>query len=304
MIRLIKKRKQHYVWKYYLKPWSLNDKIYCLRNGEIFNPNLEGVANKRDFYRIRELTQEDIKLIEKIAIDNSPEILKEIHYNFIKMFNKIFRLKRWIYSKGLINPQTDKLIDIFINNFEEEIHGKIENNAIKYLDSILKCNLDFYKINHDRSIFLFYVSEQYLRTNKVKSNIVKIFQKNTDVDIEKIWNILRHIFATNTAFNLSEENIKIILIENLSTIPFITGDQPIINTFAVGKKLEDIVENIELYYPISPTLAILLSENIDYSGTEKLIFKEEDVIRYNKYVTLESLEQIYSNSAESLEVYI
>jgi len=35
------KKRQHYVWKNYLKPWTLDNKIWCKRKDKIFNTSLD-----------------------------------------------------------------------------------------------------------------------------------------------------------------------------------------------------------------------------------------------------------------------
>jgi len=60
---LTKKIKQHYVWKYYLKPWTINDQIICQREGKIFKTALENVAQKRNFYQIHEPSKDEIEYL-------------------------------------------------------------------------------------------------------------------------------------------------------------------------------------------------------------------------------------------------
>jgi hypothetical protein len=48
-------KKQHYVWRKYLRPWATNEKIYCWRRKEnkVFGADLMGVANETFFYRVQ-----------------------------------------------------------------------------------------------------------------------------------------------------------------------------------------------------------------------------------------------------------
>jgi len=61
---MIKKRKHHYVWKYYLKPWVSDDQVVCLRDHKVFKTSLENVANSRDFYRLKEMSEADIYFLK------------------------------------------------------------------------------------------------------------------------------------------------------------------------------------------------------------------------------------------------
>jgi len=48
------KKRQHYVARYYLKPWSDNEQIYCIRNQKVFKSNLMNIAQEKYFYELQE----------------------------------------------------------------------------------------------------------------------------------------------------------------------------------------------------------------------------------------------------------
>ena len=69
----------------------------------------------------------------------------------------------------------------------------------------------------------------------MKNNILKSFESGSvpipSTFIENVWSVLYFIFATNLAVTLSSSNsFRFLMLKNNSTIPFITGDQPVINT--------------------------------------------------------------------------
>lgn len=43
----MKKIHQHYVSRFYLKAWAIDNQIYWLRNGKIFRTSLMNVANEK-----------------------------------------------------------------------------------------------------------------------------------------------------------------------------------------------------------------------------------------------------------------
>ena len=45
-LNLQKKKKQHFVWRKYLRAWSENESIYCLMDGRIFKSGLMGSVKK------------------------------------------------------------------------------------------------------------------------------------------------------------------------------------------------------------------------------------------------------------------
>ena len=297
----MKKRRQHYVWRYYLEAWAPDDQIYCLRGGDIFKTNPINVANKRDFYRLKELNEKDLFFLSKI-IEGCPDLLKRLHQNLISMFSQVFKISRYVNSTGLSNPAFDKAMDIAINNFEEEYHTKIEHSGAKYMNMMLNNNLNFYDSDKDLITFLTFLSVQYMRTEKRQLNVIKATNCQDIIDTKKIWNILRHIFATNIAFDLfnNRKRYAITLLMNENITPFVTSDQPVINTFATLTALKEQVHDVELYYPLSPTVAMLLSKDAKYRKKHYHQLSADMVDEYNRHIVWGSHEQIFSNSEKSL----
>jgi Protein of unknown function (DUF4238) len=61
------------------------------------------------------------------------------------------------------------------------------------------------------------------------------------------------------SFFVSRRQFKILLIDNHTSVPFITSDQPIINMLANPTGFA-VPERVEFYYPLSPTRAMLYLE--------------------------------------------
>lgn len=89
-----KVRKQHTVWKYYLRQWATNEQIFCLRNNTIFKTNLNNIANVRDFYRLKEPSANDMYFLKYMASKISSPTLKRIDERWIKSLTEIFKLKK------------------------------------------------------------------------------------------------------------------------------------------------------------------------------------------------------------------
>ena len=299
----MKKRKQHYVWRHYLRSWVDDEKLSCLRENKIFTADLMGLANERDFYRVKELTKEENEFIKKVVIEHSPDILKGIHLNFLNGFTEVFSMRNALRRNGLADDEIERKIDELINNLEEDYHSKIEENSIKYIDAILSKDIQFFETEEGRGEFLYYLCIQFIRTKKTKANAIRATNYQTKVNTENIWNVLSHIFATNIAFFINRQpDFKLILLNNLTKIPFITSDQPVINTFAVGKNIGDPVDELELYYPISSTIGLLITKKYQNSkNNQNDISDDKQIEQYNSYIVTESHEQIYSNSEQVLQ---
>lgn len=298
----MKKRKQHYVWRRYLNSWTDDGKVLCLRDGKIFSTDLMSLANERDFYRLKELTEEEIEFVKKIAIQHSPNILKNIHYKFLNGFTEVYTFRDNLRRNGLSDGDIEKKIDELINNLEEDYHSKIEGNSTKYIDSILKKDVHFYKTEEGRTEFLYYLCIQYMRTKKMKTNVIQATNYQNKINTENIWNVLSHIYATNVAFGINRQpEFNLLLLNNLTNVPFITGDQPVVNTFGVGKKINASVDELELYYPISPNIGLLVTKKYQNLRSSQYDISDSTLIgQYNSYIVTESQEQVYSNSEQVL----
>lgn len=94
------------------------------------------------------------------------------------------------------------------------------------------------------------------------------------------------------------EHRKIIFLTNSSSTPFLSSDQPVINTFSADTSDTDTVEEVELFYPLTPRLAILVTKDATYSGgVSEVPLLEDAVKRYNNMIEKEAFEFVYSNSA-------
>lgn len=288
------KHKQHFVWKYYLKPWSNNNQIYCLLNNKIILTSLENIANSRDFYRLKEMTSEDIIFLLHFIEKGNP-IIKKINLKWINMFSKVFDLRSEIITAKIQDNDIKKALDSAINDLEEEYQAYIERMAHKHLAELQNDSIEFANEEKNFTEFVFYLCIQYFRTENIKYKVETGIPNNKIFEIKNIWNVLRTILATNIAGHIIENREKWILLKlvNASTIPLITGDQPVINI--VGKPGTPVTELI-FYYPITPKIAILLKEINSFPLESKEIqLSDEDVIKYNDLIKYHSNKQIYAN---------
>ena len=161
---------------------------------------------------------------------------------------------------------------------------------------------DCYADKDQAQEFLHAVSFQYMRTKKRR----EAFQALTRIpiggaDTTRFGNLLTLILTLRFADSLyrDREQFKVILLDNRTDTPFITGDQPVINlhaTFEPGAP-----EKLEFFYPHSPQKAMLL---LEVSGDHSESVTVEDVLRFNNLIARNSHEQVFSNSREYLEALI
>ena len=114
------KKRQHYVWKNYLKPWTLDNKIWCKRKDKIFNTSLDNIGNESYFYLTKQLnyTEQDFLV------------------NLIK--NKIPRENHFIIFQDLLLfcDFGDSSDDFIRKNGLENYHSSMEGKAVPFFNSI------------------------------------------------------------------------------------------------------------------------------------------------------------------------
>ena len=261
MSELIKK--QHYVPRHYLKAWS-NKNIQTLLKlqNRIINVKLTGVCQENRFYKLNKLSNDDINKLNNFIDDLFKEFgeLKNNYKYFIAL------------SKFVANDNK-----LSINLFEKYL-SNIEQNGCK----MLQCkNIDEFKNIYNLDI-LFYIVIQFCRTNKIKQNIINDTKEQSYLNI---FPQLIFLIASKYTFNLYYNvYTKFVFLINNTNIPFITGDQPIIN---ISKDENDI-----LYYPLSPKYALLINIDINMHSN-KNDFYEECV---NETFVKEKNKLIYDNA--------
>lgn len=264
------KKKHHYVWKHYLKAWSFNGQVNCIRNGKEFPVSLEGIANKRFFYESIPLGENELKFILELIRGVIPNGKRNIGY--------ILELYTYI-SKS--DNEYDRKCGI------EDLHSIIESKFIPILDKLLNNDLSFFNNNSEKDWFAVFIGNQYTRTNKMKSNLLNLDLEKYKINPKIIAPIMSLITAEVVAnWIFYESNLTILI--NESEEKFITSDQPIINIKSDNVVNEKISE-FELFYPISPNRAIYLSK-------EKLTKKEvktAEVKHFNSMIKKHSKDQLF-----------
>ncbi|MGG5243082.1 DUF4238 domain-containing protein [Pseudomonas lurida] len=301
------KRRQHYVWRHYLRPWSNKDQIWCHRDGKTFLSNLMGVAQKRDFYKVSELTEEDIIFINKTAIEfTKNEMLRESNKGWIDTFQMLFTIRNQLSASGIEHPGADAIFDELAINMEEDLHSAIEAGAIKHIEKILELDTSLFSSEEEYMSFSHFICVQYLRTNRIKENAINNTEGLYPGVLERTFGVLRHIYATNMAwstFARREEFRPVLLVNNTET-NFIAGDQPIINTYAANVGWSVQVEEVEFYYPFSPKVAVIISSKEQYGNGYIFEQNAEQVHMFNTAIARSAHSQIYAQSRSDLVPYI
>lgn len=284
---------QHYVWQYYLKSWTVDKKLFCYITNErkLIKSGTNSIAGERFFYKSVRLTEEDKKYIS-LLIDKTPhESLREIHRDTLRMFQLTFDIRDRLRSVNFSNDgriEIEKILTDMEKNLGERFHGRIEQDMIPILNQLKAGNDSFYSDQNQSMNFLNFISHQLFRTPALRKIAKTIKSPIANLDPSRTWLVESYIFSVNVATGLigARNDYMIIFLNNDTSVPFITADQPVVNL----KTMHD--KDLKLYYPISPTKSVLLTKNDGEYISKHLNVTSISVEYYNQEIYKKSLNQI------------
>jgi hypothetical protein len=294
-----KKHKQHHVWQEYLRAWSVDGPLYCLMDGKIFATGTPRIAFERDFYKIGKLTAADIALVRFLLIDveNIDPLTQQLHEWFLG----------GIAPLGLfegVTPALEDLNDTYRTNVLENVHMAIEGAFLPLLKRALNKDISFYSDEKSRIILLDFLASQHMRTKGIKERTIEILKEKDNIDASRVWDIMSQMMATSVGLSIYREKKtrQLALVENLTDVAFIAGDQPVINLHAVvGRKKSPAT--LSWYYPISPRLALLLPEVDEKPIISTASLTLAQVHDLNVRMAAASHRQLFAQSQSALEPY-
>jgi len=314
VLKMENKPNQHYVWQKYLEPWIQDGKIACLRNkNKIIQTNPRNIASERYFYKINNLTQNDCNLIRRIFIDYIPEPIRSLLEGWVRPVEEFLELYNFAEAFYNYSDEGKELIEDFkdrqLKNLLENLHMNIENNGMPGLCRMQSGDLAFLFECDDESDedvdFILYLSFQYFRTKKIKQSVKESLGEHASVftDFDDAFNlivpILSTVFGNSVLNHIKCNEFYCYLINNNTDISFITGDQPVINIHANFEKNGETSE-LELYYPLSPALSLLITKEKNYN----IECSREKVKEYNDIIERQSFTMIFAYDESDLLQYI
>jgi hypothetical protein len=113
------KKKQHYVWRNYLRAWAEDEKIWTFLNkqNKVYKTNLMNVVQERYFYELIDLTDFEIKILKEY-INGSHESVQGWQSDFLLKFTIHTSLKK-AFEKNKSDEIYKKLREIEINSMED-----------------------------------------------------------------------------------------------------------------------------------------------------------------------------------------
>lgn len=316
-------KRQHVVNREYLAKWAdNNNQVYCLDNkGKLFPANPVRLCVHNYFYEIKSLNIVEKKLLllmvgdedNKLLVSNSNNC--DTDKNIVKYFNELNSKKYRHPMLGIIDVlffsaevkpflEKKKIIDpVLIKNIYkegiEDFETFFERIGLFSLKKIFSCK--FSNSVKDFSDLIYFISIQYSRTDVLKKRMIAKLNEFS-VDINKIFPLIHICIAFKTANYLLNTELHISILYNNTKIPFITGNQPVINIKNLNT--EEEAKELEFYYPISPTLSILISPK--GINNKRLIHNRNvsiDEANYYNILIKKFSSKIFSNNKEILEIY-
>jgi len=302
-------KRQHYVWRHYLRAWADNESIwtYFIEFDKIERTSLMGVAQEKYFYKLVDFTNEEETFLKNFIDRTSPKVVKPLNLDFLNLFTSTSKLKKQLDNTTNIAVDKEKYVKEIRKleiNLMEIAHGKMENLGHKLI--AYRSLEDLKTIENDDYIFdaIMFLCFQYFRTKVMKKSVLKSFDGDRFEELaKKSWNIISYSMATTLARSISlHKNLKFIFIENQTENHFITGDQPIFNI--LNDKLDDNGEviDLELYYPLSPKHALTIHFRPDQiEKYEKKSANNEMVEFLNKKILENSDFFVFADNEELLD---
>ncbi len=294
------KKLQHSVPRFYLKRWAEGEKVYCLQEGKIRLDVVRNLGAENYFYRLNELTSGDLDFLHEF-IKDSPQGLRASHEQLLRVLMLPFEERRRLKAPGLATQEKLAEINREIIELNENLHTSIEDDFQPCLNAMISGDLTFREDDQKAAVFYRSLSVQYARTNHIKQTRVVMNPERLSMYL-RIANPLVHILAANVGLNLYAErrDHSILILENETRVPFVTGDQPVINV-ASGPKDTAPPARFELYYPLSPKRAMLLVQPSSDLQPESSSVSEEFVRIRNLRMAAHSYRQVFSISPAPLE---
>lgn len=291
-------RRQHYVWRKYLRAWATDEKIWCLRDGKVFQASLMKVAQERDFYKIHNLTPEEIKFLNDFC-SPQPEPLRTTNLRWVRVFTRLFDLERSLIARGIDREAIAQQVDEAAIEYEEGIQGEIEQSAINQLDALLRRDASFYNRVKEKVNFIHYICVQYMRTKKRKWRALEGPGRITAVNPENVWNTLAHIVATSLGQSLIAGAYQLYFLKADGDEVFVTSDQPVINIRSTFTSITEAPKELDLYYPISPKLAVLIASE----PPEDSVLSNREVREYNRHMMLQSHAMLFAHQKSVFDAF-
>ena len=304
-------RRQHYVWQKYLEPWTTARKksrqLWCLRRDapEPIFVDTKNVAVEKDFYRMLDLHEGDCDFVRWIGINRrTNEYLRDLNERWIAQFELFFAIHKSARAHPKASARLLKELDQQMIEYQEQAYTRTEGHAVSHLASLQSGDISFFEDDNEAVSFSYFLAHQYFRTKAIRDRIRDTYPSQAEKELfERTWPIFRYIFSTNVGYSIFA-NRKAMPLQVMCAAPgteFITADQPAINTYGAFVAPTVPLDELELYYPVSPSRALIISGHSTYKSVHDQEIDPFRVNYLNQAIELVAHEQLFAKSEEALK---
>lgn len=254
--------KQHYVPQFYLKNFAKEHKnrskksfyIHCFdkNNHKKYPSNIKSIAQKTYFYDTKDNTIEEwLGNIEYKSSKILNELIKYKKYKLLNNQDKRAQISIFLAIQSLRTVETRETISDMYKELEKKSK---EIPGVKLSEQLQK---KFDSLQEDKTLQLLHNDSMNL-----------------------IYNISPHIFFKKWCF-----------LKNKTKLNFWTSDNPVVKHNSKGGNIGLISEYMELHFPLTPKLSLVLLDPKHYSG-------------FNQEINLSNLDNIINNTLKADESMI
>ena len=336
-------KSQHYVQREYLKAWcSPRGTIATsIVSGKSFATGLEGVAAENYYYSFEPLSVKEFEYLlafitSKQGMDMPIEKVKGMIQGTvgIALLNNIIKgdassdgllevarigmqkgaFESWFFemiqnallanaNKVPIDDKSKEIIHRLCRNGCETLMTEVENSAIGYIKSVRNGNTAQLKSGEIKHRLFTYMVYQTVRGPK----FFVAFQGDKGYLDEgsriRVARYLRYFMAHSlvTRFYDWQNNADFYVVKNpvkTTRLEFITGDSPVVNIAT------DTHKELDFYWPISPDMALLLTDEAKYNHYYRKRYSKPDVMAIdilNRHICKNCVRNVHATSESVLK---
>lgn len=309
-------KNHHFVWGHYLTSWAqpgCKKVWYETSKGKIANDSVTGLSREYGFNKISKLRPIDLSYLELWPSGGSA-LVQAFQARQLEYFRKASDLIGCHEGKeGTPRYSALKRLSEHMEyGVFENTHTVMENLVRPILDQFKIGNYEILKNEGNTANFCNFLAQQLFRTKKIKEQCFSLLGTLNRRDavaeefrelFERNWWFLSYRLATNVGSSLtySAESDNYVFIENRTSVDFITSDCPVINIHeSAGGGLQNPPTELDLYFPISPKLACIISPSDKYIELGSFI-SERQVEAFNERMALNSYLTVYATSKQAVK---
>lgn len=305
--------RQHYVWQHYLRAWETGGSLFCHRGGKTFSAGTKNIAVEKHFYRFEALSRDERAFALIVTSHRHPELLP-IYEEWLNLRDSPFFYDSAVRALQRASNVSENVLNKLIDEGEESIHSRIEGTSSRLLKCVRQRDLSFLNNTEEFVGFVWFLLVQYFRTKNVRRSTANVIEfilehhhgKWGDVDPVRTSSAMQMMGAIDMSYSLvcALHEIEITLLTAEDGSQFITSDQPVVNLAALSAIEGRGINSVDLFYPVSPGLALRLRR---VTGRPRRHSEEQasaDVVgNLNNIMARMSHECLFGMSAEALGPY-